>query len=593
MPIKLVGPDRSRMLAEQTVTKLSQKLRWGMTAAVREQLTQALIKSDAASDLMFRNKPYQPKTPWTISGLLARITLAYQNKFKAKAPFDADEDDDDPAARLATTHYKVKGSGAVGLTIALMIAIFVGLSGILQPLETGLQIGRDAARRHAASGDIVVIAKDDRSAKVFGSLPWPRRYDAQLVDKLRAMGAKRIVFNQVMADASNPIDDAALAAAFDRAGGKVWLGVNQERDRVTGKMEPVLPTALFHNRTQHAHMWVGFGVFGHIEQIADRLEIDGEVYPSQSAVLADVLNAEYRMRPDNAVDYRTIPTYSASDVVYDRVKNQKIAGKTVVVVVTSEMASVTATVFPYNRIATGYPIVIAAETLKSGVARELGFLLPLLIAAVIGAACVIRRSPRVRGLIILTGVASLTVMTLGGDRIGLHVEMVPALIALSIFGFREKIRSSVMAVMTTDAMTGLPNLSHLRLVKGYKDATVVVLKFDRYDERTAGLGIDEQRAIARAISGRIAIATPGCLVHQGADGLFALLVPPGSEIDTSTVSGQLTALFALDVVGLHAMYSFDVSVAADGDPSRKFASRLDVASDRAERGVYITPRLAH
>jgi CHASE2 domain len=379
MPIKLVGPDRSRMLAEQMVTKLSQKLRWGMTPAVREQLTQALIKSDAAGDLMFRNKPYQPKTPWTISGLLARITLAYQNKFKAKAPFDVDENDDDPAARLATTHYKVKGSGAVGLTIALLIALFVGMSGILQPLETGLQIGRDAARRHAASGDIVVIAKDDRSAKVFGSLPWPRRYDAQLVDKLRAMGAKRIVFNQVMADPSNPIDDAALAAAFDRAGGEVWLGVNQERDRVTGKMEPILPTARFRNKTQQSHMWASFGIFGHIEQIANKFLISGKSYPSQSAVLGNSLNAEHLVRPDNAVDYRTIPTYSASDIVYSRVEKTNIAGKTVFIVVTSETASITSRVFPYNRVAAGYSIVVAAETLKAGVARELGYLMPLLI----------------------------------------------------------------------------------------------------------------------------------------------------------------------------------------------------------------------
>ena len=190
-----------------------------MTPAVREGLTNALIKNDATGDLLYRNKPYQPKTPWSISGILARITLAVQNRFKPKPMFVSDEEEADPAARLTQTHYEVKGSGAVGLVIALLIVLFVGMSGILRPVETGLQIGRDAARRHAASGDIVVIAKDDRSAKIFGSLPWPRRYDAQLVDKLRAMGAKRIVFNQIMADSFNRADDEALAAAFDRAGG--------------------------------------------------------------------------------------------------------------------------------------------------------------------------------------------------------------------------------------------------------------------------------------------------------------------------------------------------------------------------------------
>lgn len=593
MPIKSVEPDHSALLAEQMVTKLSRKLRWAMTPAMREGLTHALIKSGAAGDLMFRNKPYHPKTPWTISGVLARIMLAYHDRLKPDAPFGRSDERDDPKTRLAAIYYQVKCSGAVALTIALLIALFVGMSGIFQPLETGLQIGRDAVRRHAASGDIVVIAKDDRSAKIFGGLPWPRRYDAQLVDKLRAMGAKRIVFNQAMADPSNPIDDAALAAAFDRAGGKVWLGVNQERDRVTGKLEPVLPISLFRERTQQAHLWVGLGIFGHIEQIANKFEIGGKAYPSQAAVLADTQNSEITIRPDNAFDHRTIPTYSASDVVHRRINNAEISGKTVFVVVTSDMASVTTTVFPYDRVASGYSIVVAAETLKSGIARDLGFLLPLLVVALIGIACVTRSAPRPRGLVILAGVASLAGIMFGGDRLGLHVEMVPALLALVIFAFRETIRSSVMAGMTTDAMTGLPNLAHLRQIRRYKDATVVVLKFDRYEERTAELHMAEQRAIARAISGRIAIAAPGCIVHQGVDGLFALLVPPRSEVDAGTIAGQLTALFALDVVGLDASYSFDVSVAADGDPTRKFASRLLVACDRAERGIYITPRLAH
>jgi CHASE2 domain-containing sensor protein len=581
---------RKRMLAQQMVTKLSLKLRWPMTPAVREGLTSALVKTDATSDLLYRNKPYQPKTPWTISGILARITLAVQSRLKRKAVFVSDGEERDPASQLTQTHYDVKGSGAVGLVIALLIALFVGMSGILRPVETGLQIGRDAARRHAASGDIVVIAKDDRSAKVFGGLPWPRRYDAQLVDKLRAMGAKRIVFNQIMADSFNRADDEALAAAFDRAGGKVWLGVSQEYDRSTGRYEPTLPIKVLRNRSQQAHIWGDIGLFGSIEQISNSLKIGDKTYPSQSAVLADTPDNSDVMRPDFAVDYRTIPTYSASDVVYNRVDDAGIAGKTVFVVVTSELSTSMVTVFPYSRVAGAYSLVIAAETLKAGLAREFGYLLPLLIAALIGIACVIRRAPRARAAIIITGAFGLGVMMLGGDRLGLHFEMVPALLALSIFAFRENIRSNVMAVMMTNAVTGLPNFGHLRLIKGHQACTVIALKFDRFNERMLALRAAEQRSVAKAIAARINIVAPGCVVHQADDGLFAFLVPPDSEIDTSSVSGQLTALFALDILGIDALHGFDVSVGACGDPERKFESRLEVAIDRAERGIFITLR---
>jgi diguanylate cyclase len=590
MQVNETDDPRKRMLAQQMVTKLSLKLRWPMTPAVREGLTNALIKNDATSDLLYRNKPYQPKTPWTLSGMLARITLAVQSRFKPKPIFVGDGEDTDPASQLTQTHYDVKGSGAVGLVIALLIALFVGMSGILRPVETGLQIGRDAARRHAASGDIVVIAKDDRSAKVFGSLPWPRRYDAQLVDKLRAMGAKRIVFNQVMADSFNRADDEALAAAFDRAGGKVWLAVNQEYDRVTGKLEPVLPIKLLRDRSQQAHIWIRFGVFGSVEQISNSLKIGGKTYPSQPVVLAESPSNSSVMRPDFAVDYRTLPTYSASDLVYNRLNKSDVVGKTVFVVVTSELSTSMATVFPYSRVAAGYSLAIAAETLKAGLARELGYLLPLLIAALIGIACVIRRAPRVRAAIMIAGAVGLGVMMFGGDYLGLRFEMVPALLALGIFAFRETIRSNVMAVMMTNAITGLPNFGHLRLIKGYQACTVVALKFDRFNERMLALRTAEQRSVTKAIAARIAIVAPGCVVHQADDGLFAFLVPPDSEIDTGSVSGQLTALFALDILGIHALHAFDVSVGACGDSDRKFESRLEVAIDRAERGIYITMR---
>lgn len=590
MQVNETDDPRKRMLAQQMVTKLSLKLRWPMTPAVREGLTNALIKNDATSDLLYRNKPYQPKTPWTLSGMLARITLAVQSRFKPKPIFVGDGEETDPTSRLTQAHYDVKGSGAVGLVIALLIALFVGMSGILRPVETGLQIGRDAARRHAASGDIVVIAKDDRSAKVFGSLPWPRRYDAQLVDKLRAMGAKRIVFNHVMADPSNPKDDAALAAAFDRAGGKVWLGVTQERNSATGKMEPILPTPLFLNRTQQAHFWVDFGIFGHAEQMSGTLVIGGNSYLAQSVVLAHKNPIHGPFKPDYSIAFRSIPTVSALDVVLGKSDPQKIAGKTVFISVLSDNDGVTYKVLGQGRAAGAYSLVIAAETLKAGLARELGYLLPLLIAALIGIACVIRRAPRVRAAIIASGALGLSVMMFGGDHLGLHFEMVPALLALGIFAFRETIRSNVMTTMMTNAITGLPNFGHLRLIKGYQACTVVALKFDRFNERMLALRAAEQRSVTKAIAARIAIAAPGCVVHQADDGLFAFLVPRDSEIDTGSVSGQLTALFALDILGIHALHAFDVSVGACSDSDRKFESRLEVAIDRAERGIYITMR---
>jgi diguanylate cyclase len=591
MNIESPEAARKRMMAEQTVAKINAASRFKMPPNACAELTKALIKSNAAADLLFRNKPYHPKTPrWTLSGALARMIARVEGWRAARDQRPHDPDTAVAAAdRVSEWYYRVRGSGINGLIITVMIGLVVGITDFGKPAELGLQMARDATRRTAASGDIVVIAKDDRSVKAFGGMPWPRRYDAQLVDRLREMGAKRIVFNQVMADASNPIDDSALAAAFDRAGGQVWLGASLEIDKVSGAETALLPTPQFRSRTQQAHFWIWYGIFGHVEKTFGRMEIAGTPYRSQAAVLAGV-GDDVSIKPDYAIDYKAAPTFSAVDIVDGRIGHDALRGKTIFIVVTSNLAAIVSPISRQERAPVGYSLVIAAETLKAGVARELGYALPLLIVALIGIACVFGNISKIRLMIIGGGTLALLVLMLAGDRLGLRVDMVPALLALSIFSVREMNRRHVIAAMTTHKVSGLPNIAHLRLQKGYQECAVIALKFERFDEYIGRYSHDEQRAVTRAIAARINIAAPDCTVHQGDNGLFVLLVPPGGEIDVRTVSGQLIVLFALEVVGLNTTHLLGVSVGAGSDMKRKFESRLELAIDRAERGLFVTLR---
>jgi adenylate cyclase len=68
------------------------------------------------------------------------------------------------------------------------------------------------------SPDVVVIAIDDVT---FGDLqqrwPFPRRYHARVVDRLREAGAKVIAYDVQFTEPTNPRDDNALIDAVDRA----------------------------------------------------------------------------------------------------------------------------------------------------------------------------------------------------------------------------------------------------------------------------------------------------------------------------------------------------------------------------------------
>lgn len=595
MNVESLDVARKRMMAQQTVAKINAASHIKMPPHACEALTTALIKSDAAEDLLFRNKPYRARTPrWTLSGLIARTITGVEGwrANKDKHPHDPDAATA-PADRLGELHYRVRGSGVTGLIIALIIGLVVGISGFGEPAEIGLQISRDAARRTAASGDIVVIAKDNRSVKAFGGMPWPRRYDAQLVDRLREMGAKRIVFNQVMADPLNPVDDAALAAAFDRASGEVWLSVVLPNGSVTGAESILSPMPLFDKRTQHSHTWLWFNMFGNVKTSFGKMEIENKKYPSQAAILAGVNDNYESIKPDFAINYKTIPTFSAVDIVRRNVDREALRGKTAYIIVTSDLAAIISPILGQGGAAIGYSHVIAAETLKAGVARQLGYGLPLLIVALIGISCVFGNISNVRMIIIGGGALGLILLMFAGDRFGLRVDMVPALLALSIFSVREFNRKNVIAAMTTHEISGLPNLAHLRLQKGYRDCAVVALKFERFDEYMGRYGHDEQRAVTNTIAARINIAVPDCTVHQGHDGLFALLVPQDSKVDMLTVSGQLWMLFALKVIGLRTTHLLAVSVGVGNNFKRDFETQLTLAIDRAERGIVVPLKQVH
>ena len=76
-----------------------------------------------------------------------------------------------------------------------LAGLIFGLIGFGEIAEDWLRVARNSFHRHNASGDIVILTIDDKSLHEVGNWPWPRRTDAQLVDRLTAAGAKRIFFD--------------------------------------------------------------------------------------------------------------------------------------------------------------------------------------------------------------------------------------------------------------------------------------------------------------------------------------------------------------------------------------------------------------
>jgi diguanylate cyclase len=583
MHINSTGDERARLAAANAVAAMNGRMRNKLDALDQERLAEAILRSNAQDDLLFRNNPVRHTPPrWTLGGMLTRAVLLWRRWREGRL--------EDERAALSETHYKVRQSGAIGLVIAFMVSLLCGLIEFGLPAELALQAARDKARPIAASGDIVVIAQDEKSRQAFGRWPWPRRYDAALVDRLRQMRVKTIVFNQPFADRSDSKDDKAFADALDRANGKVWLSAKLEEDQVTKSDIAVLPTTIFRSRTKQAHSNVWHNTFGYLKNIPFSSRVGDKSYPSSASVLAGHQMRTGDLRSDTAIQYRSIPTLSMIDVVEGQVDPVLLTGKSVMIGTTITNIGDVHAILGQGPAPSVYTRVIAAETIKNGLARELGWLPPLVTAMLIGLFCVVQRERRRRAQTLVFGGLVLLVVMLLGDRIGLHVEMVPALLLLSILAVREYVKRKMMTARTTHPISGLPDLTELHYINGREDCTVLALKVEQYPAVVGKLPPLRQRDMIHAVAARIAIVSPDSVVHQGDDGLFVWLIPHGSERDFDTLPGQLLALFMVDVCDSYDTRMIGVSTGRCADLDLSFGERLAVASDRARVSAYITLR---
>lgn len=578
---------RARMIAEQTVAIMDGQLQKKLNPKAKTGLTNALTRVATKDGLNFGSKafsePFREGPPrWTLSGMLARLTLRWK---LWREPYN-DDNTANPDEHLSITHFAVRRSGVIGLFVILMIALFVGAIKFGEPLELVLQMGRDSLHRTKASGDIVVIAMDDRSAREFGQWPWPRKYDALLVDRLRAMGAKKIVYNVVFSEKTDPVNDAAFAAALDRAKGKVWLSAQAIDDSNMGMSKPLLPMKLFREKTQQAHFNLQFGMFGQIKYMPSSVLINGIRYPSEASLLANINPDVDHIMPDYAITHKSIPTLSAVDIAYDRVSASAVTGKTVVVSVVGEAQREIIPILGQGFASRIYSFVIAAETIKRGIPWQMGFLIPLILFAGFGFWCVISQPRRKRYAIIAGGGAAMIVLTLTGDRFGFRFEIVPALLALTIFAFREHIRRPLEEALTIHPLSHLPPLEHLGLIKGHEECEIVTIKLERFAQRIESLTIGERQPLYRAIAARINIIAPYHQVHQGDNGIFAFLIPPDSECQSDVIVRQLRALFTYDVIARGLEYDVGASIGIMRETDLPFDKRLAVAIDRAEFTVF-------
>jgi EAL domain-containing protein (putative c-di-GMP-specific phosphodiesterase class I)/CHASE2 domain-containing sensor protein len=394
--------------------------------------------------------------------------------------------------------------------LAGLALLFVGGGGAI---DRTLRESRDQLRMHSASGQIGVVEIDARSLRALDQWPWPRRHHAALVDRLIAAEAGLIAFDVNFEVRSNAADDAAFAAALERAGGLVALPTFEQCVDEPDCFEWIenLPHIPFRD-----HVFLGgVNVTADTDGMVRRLKLgtftSGTPRPSMASLLAEAPgDIDELLEIDFAVDPASIPRFSFIDILEGRVGAAQLAGKRLIIGGTAADMEDRYAV-PLHGVLPGVVLqALAAETIMAGGSPATGSgMWPLLIALLAGIGAAWPGGIPHRAAALALGVVAVLALPLATEEwLALTFPLAPALFSLLLSAAGAVgllVNSQYRRRSLVDAETGLPNSKALRLTLGAtSEQVVLVARVDQFEALAAALGHASSVKLVQRVAERLA-----------------------------------------------------------------------------------------
>ncbi len=470
---------------------------------------------------------------------------------------------------------------------AFFLSLICGVIELGQPLDDVIQAVRDEVRQRPASQDIVVVGVDDRTAAELGGLTFPRSIDAQVVDKLFAMGAKRIFYDRAYADATTAAEDAVFVSALKRHKGRIFLGAMRPKDASTGEYFEIAPRPEFRKVANVTSLSGKTSPFGLTAKLPYNSVMAGKQIPSMSTTLSGRTNksTEY-YRPDWAIRIDTIPTVSMIDIVRNKVFSYQIKGKDVIVGPTSYSAN------DFHRILLQgwrpgvYFHAVGAETLKAGTPQYWGWLPAFVLTCVLAVLHLLSRSRRAIFGTIGVAFGLIVLVPLYFDARLISVDVVPSALCFLIIAYRYMTLRRVMKSSHTNLTSGLPNLVALREAEAAGLGTLIALKLRNFAEIAASFDQNVDFAVIDEIKRRINVNGETADVYHSEDTLLWFTDMPMEHELAHHLEG-LKAILSVPILINNRAVDVSIAFGVDADFDRPISSRVGSAmlcSEEAARG---------
>jgi EAL domain-containing protein (putative c-di-GMP-specific phosphodiesterase class I)/CHASE2 domain-containing sensor protein len=468
------------------------------------------------------------------------------------------------------------------LWIAIVGLIF-GALGIGSMGDDILRMARNHLHMHPASKDLVVVKIDDDSLREVGRWPWPRRYHAQLIDELTKAGAKRIFFDVLFHEESNAVDDRILAQSLQRSG-RVILAARgtSTTGYVNGSAE--FPPPIFASRARVGSISAHFDGFNTVKELPFGLSNHGKPISSYSSILSGRSGAmDSWFQPDYSIDILSVPSISAGSVLSGKFDLDAVRGKDVIVGATSRTLGDNILIPGVGLVGGVYAHVIGAQTLKSGVPVDLGWVPVFLASLLVAALVLLRKTQRFQFHTIAAFLGLFLFAPAVLESRLIYLDVVPGLLVLGlatavVSADRFRKRGFV------DAVSGIPNLVALKSSRMGRDQALIVARILNYAEVVAALPAADERQLVEQTVARLSVGARDRTLYQGDDGIFAWFDEPSKPF-----GHHLEALYALfrtpvrvGTMSIDLSVSFGVEIGS----SRSLANRLGSALLAAEQAAH-------
>ena len=394
----------------------------------------------------------------------------------------------------------------------------------------------------------MLVEIDARSLARMDRWPWPRGVYAKAIEALERGRANTIAFDVDFSSHGAPDQDAAFAAAIDRATIPIILPTfRQFGSSTSGQILENLPIAALRRNTQLAAVNIAADADGLVHRYPFGVITAGVPRPSIGAMLAGAAGRAGDSFPiDGAIDPASIQRVSFVDLIDGRVPAGAFRGKAVLIGGTAIELGDRYSVPRYGVIPGPTIQLLAADTLATGSNLiDLGPIIPIAIALVILAGAV-RWGNRGRAIAIGAGGMLILALPFALEAANLGtVEIVPGLAALGAGAVLLAIASVVGTVRAARLVDPASGLLNRRGFEAEADpngvAAVIVLRIANYSEAAGVIGQTRAAEMIQRIVDRLTVGDVG-QIYRLEEGLLAWT---DASAESEPIIHQIDALSAM------------------------------------------------